>query len=92
MIVRILGEGQVKIADEHFDDLQALDSSLENAVDGGDETAFTTALQALLAKVREVGEPVPDDELVHSDLFLPSGDATLAEVKEMLGDEGLIPS
>lgn len=92
MIIRIMGEGQVRIADEHFDDLQELDETLENAVDGGHEEAFRTALHALLAKIREVGQPIPDDELVHSDLFLPAGDATLAEVKSMLGDEGLIPS
>lgn len=92
MIIRIVGEGQVKIADEHFQALQGLDETLEAAVEGGDEEIFRTALHALLNKIREVGSPLPDEELVHSDLFLPAGDATLAEVKGLLGEEGLIPN
>lgn len=92
MIIRIVGEGQVKIADEHFPELQSLDETLEQAVEAGDEEKFRSALHALLDKIREVGTPVPDDELVHSDLFLPAGDATLAEVKALLGEEGLIPN
>jgi hypothetical protein len=38
-----------------------------------------------------VGKPLPDDEIVPSDLVLPSADASLDEVRELLGDEGLIP-
>jgi len=91
VIVRILGEGQLRIADEHFADLNALDDALESAVESGDDTAFRAALNALLAKAREVGTPLADDELVDSSLFLPPGDATITEVKELLGDEGLIP-
>jgi hypothetical protein len=49
------------------------------------------ALDALLDKVRAVGAPLPDEELVPSDLVLPSSDASLDEVRELLGDEGLIP-
>jgi hypothetical protein len=41
--------------------------------------------------VRSVGRQLPDDEIVPSDLVLPSADASLAEVRELLGDEGLIP-
>jgi hypothetical protein len=41
--------------------------------------------------VREVGSPLPDDEIVPSQLVLPAGDATLAEVRELLSDDGLIP-
>jgi hypothetical protein len=48
-------------------------------------------LTALLARVREVGKPLPDEEIVPSELVLPSSDASLAEVRELLGDEGLIP-
>jgi hypothetical protein len=34
---------------------------------------------------------LPDEEIVPSDLVLPSSDASLDEVRELLGDEGLIP-
>ena len=91
MIVRILGEGQLRIDDAELDGLNALDDDVIAAVDAGDETKFRTALTALLAKVRELGAPLPDDEIVPSDLVLPTADASLDEVRELLGDEGLIP-
>jgi hypothetical protein len=91
VIVRILGEGQLKVSDEHLDTLNSLDSALESAVDTGNEEAFRAALTALLDKIRAVGEKLPDDSLEDSDLFLPPSDATVDEVKELLGDEGLIP-
>ena len=91
MIVRILGEGQVDVPDGELDSLNALDDALQNAVDGGDEEQFQQSLAALLSRVREIGRPLPDEEIVSSDLVLPSADASLAEVRELLGDEGLIP-
>ena len=93
MIVRILGEGQRRVDDTHAELLNGLDSGLERAVEAGDEAAFRSALADLLAQVRTLGEPLADDELVESDALLPSEDATLEEVKEMLTDtaEGLIP-
>ena len=91
MIVRILGEGQVDVPDGELDSLNELDAALQGAVDGGDENGFQQSLTALLSRVRQVGRPLPDDEIVPSDLVLPSADASLAEVRELLGDEGLIP-
>lgn len=91
MIVRILGEGQLDVPEAELDRLNELDDALARAVDGDDESAFSSALAALLDRVREVGAPVPDDTLVPSDLVLPSADAGLAEVRDLLGEEGLIP-
>jgi len=91
VIVRILGEGQVDVPDGELDSLNSLDDALQAAVEGGDESQFTQSLVALLSRVREVGRPLPDEEIVSSDLVLPSADASLAEVRELLGDEGLIP-
>ncbi len=91
MIVRILGEGQVNVPDGELESLNALDDSLQRAVEAGDESGFVQALTALLARVREVGKPVAVDEIVPSDLVLPSPDASLPEVRDLLGDEGLIP-
>ena len=91
MIVRILWEGQRSIDDAQLDALNELDGELIRAVDSGDDDAFRTALSTLLDKVRELGSELPADEIVPSDLVLPTGDASLAEVRELLGDEGLIP-
>ncbi|MET8945570.1 hypothetical protein ABZX30_18760 [Streptomyces sp. NPDC004542] len=91
MIVRIMGEGQVRLADSHLAELDTLDDELLAEMDNGDGPGFRRTLHALLAKVRALGEPVPDDSLDPSDLILPSPDATLEEVRELLSDEGLIP-
>jgi len=91
MIIRIMGEGQMRVDDAAVDELNKLDSSLESAVESRDEAAFTAALQALLAKARQAGTPLPADALEPSDLILPREGATLEEVHDLLGDGGLIP-
>jgi hypothetical protein len=90
VIVRILGEGQLDVPDGELDGLNALDDALAAAVESGDEQEFAQALAGLLGRVREVGRPLPEEEIVSSDLVLPTADASLAEVRELLGDEGLI--
>ncbi|MFD5462187.1 hypothetical protein ACFWIQ_05055 [Kitasatospora sp. NPDC127059] len=91
MIVRILGEGQYALADEHLRELNELDSQLQEAVDNGDESEYTDTLRALLAAVRRLGAPLPADALTPSELVLPDEDMSLARVSALLGDEGLIP-
>jgi hypothetical protein len=91
MIVRISGEGQFEVPEGHVTELNRLDEDLTRAVDSGDDAQFTAALEALLGSVRGVGEELPDDWIGPSDLVLPSPDATIHEVREVLGDEGLIP-
>lgn len=91
MIVRILGEGQFDVADGETAGLNELDSALQQAVDSGDETRFRSTLTDLLDRVRSVGRPLPPDELVPSELMLPDAAASIEEVRELLGDEGLIP-
>lgn len=91
MIVRIMGEGQVKLADGHFTELNKLDDELLAEMQRGDEDGFRRTLAALLDAVRRLGEPLPDDALEPSELILPAADATLDEVRQMLSDDGLIP-
>jgi hypothetical protein len=91
MIVRISGEGQFEVPEGHVTELNRLDEDLTRAVDSGDDAQFTAALEALLASVRGAGEELADDWIGPSDLVLPSPDATIHEVREVLGDEGLIP-
>ncbi|WP_327344448.1 PspA-associated protein PspAA [Streptomyces europaeiscabiei] len=91
MIMRILGEGQYEIAEEHLDRLNELDAPLQSAADAGDEQVFASALSALLDAVRSLGTPLPDERITPSDLVLPDADTSLALVRELLFDEGLIP-
>ncbi|CAL9424296.1 PspA-associated protein PspAA [Streptomyces sp. enrichment culture] len=91
MIVRIMGEGQLTLSDGRLAELDKLDDELLDEMENGDGPGFRATLQALLAKVRELGEPLPEDALEPSDLILPSPDATLEEVRELLSDDGLIP-
>ncbi|WNZ09671.1 PspA-associated protein PspAA [Streptomyces sp. 11x1] len=91
MIMRILGEGQYEVTDEHLNLLNELDTALQSAADAGDEAAFTTALSALLDAVRSLGTPLPDERITPSDLVLPDADTSLAQVRDLLSDEGLIP-
>ncbi|MGV9708652.1 PspA-associated protein PspAA [Streptomyces sp. NPDC003483] len=91
MIVRIMGEGQVRLDDGHLTELNKLDDELLAEVEGGDEAGFRRTLTALLDAVHRLGTPLPDDALEPSGLILPSPEATLAEVRGMLDDDGLIP-
>ncbi|MFF8863436.1 MULTISPECIES: PspA-associated protein PspAA [unclassified Streptomyces] len=91
MIVRIMGEGQVKLDDSHFPELNKLDDELLAEVESGDDDGFRRTLTALLDAVHRLGTPLPDDALEPSELILPSSDATLEEVRDLLGDDGLIP-
>ncbi|WP_418956646.1 PspA-associated protein PspAA [Streptomyces tritici] len=91
MIVRIMGEGQWEVADSHFPELNKLDDELLAEMESGDGAGFRSTLGALLDAIRRLGEPLPDDALEPSELILPSPDATLDEVRELLSDDGLIP-
>jgi PspAA-like protein len=91
MIVRILTEGQWDVAEDSIAGLNELDAAVEKAVEAGDSESFSRSLGALLHAVRTGGSPLPDDSLQDSDLILPPSDATIEEVRDLLGDDGLIP-
>ena len=91
MIVRILGRGQFEVDDDRLDHLNELDTALAEAVDSGDEGRFRSALTMLIDAVCAAAKPLPADALVPSDIVLPDTDASIADVRELLGDEGLIP-
>jgi len=91
VIVRILTEGQLRVPDTALEELNQLDDTVFHTCKANDEQAFTTALKILLDRVRELGEPLPLEEIVESDFVLPMSDATLEEVEAMMADDGLIP-
>ncbi|MER7753434.1 hypothetical protein [Kitasatospora sp. NPDC097643] len=93
MIMRVMGEGQFEVGDDHVNLLNELDAELVTAVDSGDEELFRLAYGKLLDAVKQYGTPVPLDSLEPSDLILPSAEATIDEVRELLmaDGEGVIP-
>jgi hypothetical protein len=91
VIVRILGEGQYDLSDEAVSALNDLDAKVEAAIDAEDQERFRTALASLLDGVRTAGVAHEADSLDASDLILPMPDATIAEVRDMLSGDGLIP-
>jgi len=91
MIVRILGEGQLTLPESALDELNKLDDELQVAVSAGDEAGFRSAMDALLARVRQLGHPLDAAELVPSDFILPGVDSDLNEVRDLLSSDGLIP-
>lgn len=91
MIVRIPGEGQFDVSAQFVDELNELDRMLVEAIDAGDEPAFQLGRERLAQRVRDAGVPVPVEVLAPSDAVVPPSGSTLAQVRAMLGDEGLIP-
>jgi hypothetical protein len=91
MIVRISGEDQYRLAEDHTGQLNELDNAVVAAVESDDEPGFQSSFAALLDFVRANGERVGDDELAGSDLILPPPDLSLAEAEHEFTGEGLIP-
>jgi hypothetical protein len=91
VIVRILGEGQYDVGDDALEPLNAFDAQVEAAVEAGDDAALAAALTALHDAVRSAGTTHDPSSLDESDVILPPAGATVDEVRELLGDQGLIP-
>jgi hypothetical protein len=92
MIVRISSEGQYEIDEGDVAALNDLDNEAVAACDAGDEQRFRDVFSQLVAKVRERGTLLSDEELVGSDIILPPPDVSIEEAKEAFQGEGLIPS
>ena len=91
MIIRITTEGQYNLPGSFVDQLNEIDNQLVEAVEAADRGHFDGLLKQLLDVVRENGSPLPVDELVESDLILPTPDTTLEEAQILFVGEGLIP-
>lgn len=93
MIVRVLGRGQFRLDDADMAAVEQADDAVEAAIAADDEKAFQAALAALIATIQRVGDAVPDDEFIGSDIIVPDQDITLAEARTLESDEGegLIP-
>ncbi len=84
MIVRILTDNQYRLDDQHGKQLDQLDEQLVAAMEANDREHFNTALQEVVALVRESGTLVGIDEVVPSDVIVPAPDMSLEEARELL--------
>ncbi|MCH8350773.1 MAG: hypothetical protein J4N78_16250 [Chloroflexi bacterium] len=91
MIIRIATEGQYNLPGSFVDQLNEIDNQLVEAVEAADRSGFDSLLKQMLDLVREHGSPLPVDELVESDLILPTPDTTLEEAQILFVGEGLLP-
>ena len=74
-----------------MDDLNDIDNQLVEVVEQANRQEFERLLKKMLDLVREKGTPLPDDELVESDLVLPEPDTTLEEATKLFTGEGVLP-
>ena len=91
MIIRIATEGQYNLPGSFVDQLNEIDNQLVETVESADRSGFDGLLKQMLTLVREHGSPLPVDELVESDLILPTPDTTLEEAQILFVGEGLLP-
>ena len=52
---------------------------------------YSSLLAEMMAYVRKNGEPVPNEEVVASDVILPPGDTTFEEAKKLFVGPGIVP-
>jgi hypothetical protein len=91
MIVRLMGEGQFRVTDDHLAGLNEIDDAAVTALERGDEAGFREKLEELHRAVRELGDPLEVDDLSSSALIVPPTDLSLEEARELFSGDGLIP-
>ena len=61
------------------------------AVEAGNEDNFRQLFGQMIGLVRSNGRPVPDEELVESEVILPPPDLSFAEAGEQFSGDGILP-
>ena len=91
MIVRIMGEGQYRLAADCVQRVNDLDNAVVKAVESDDEDGFHASFEEMLAVIRDEGEHLDDDEIENSDVIVPPPDTSMAEAAADFSGDGLIP-
>ncbi|CAD6493046.1 MAG: hypothetical protein DIAAKJNI_00435 [Candidatus Argoarchaeum ethanivorans] len=90
MIARLMGLGQYHIEDAYIDDLNTIDNLIVEIVEKDDYNNFRKTYPELISYVQKHGTPVPDGEIVESDIIIPPDDLTLEEAREIFKGQGII--
>jgi PspAA-like protein len=93
VIIRLMNEGQFRVADEVLQQLDRLDDEAVAALEAGDEETLDARLAAMWELVQTQGERLPDADLHPSDAIIPPADLTLEETQALFAGDGtgLIP-
>ena len=91
MIVRLMTEGQYRVADDLQQRLNELDEQAMAALDRDDEAELDQRLGEMWQLVKAQGEELPVEDLSPSDVIIPPSDLTLEETRMLFAGEGLIP-
>jgi hypothetical protein len=90
MIVRIATEGQYRFPGAHLDRIKELDRHIVEAVANEDEAQFHQLYAEMIAIVKNQGEPVPDNQIMESEIILPPPDISLKEAKALFARPDLV--
>lgn len=91
MIVRILSEGQYRLASSFLDELNALDDEVVKAVATGDQSLFSRLFTAMIELIQKHGIPLAPDQIQESDIIVPPPDLTLEEARGIFKGVGIVP-
>ncbi|MCL4552023.1 MAG: PspA/IM30 family protein [Candidatus Marsarchaeota archaeon] len=87
MVIRITGDSVYEVPASVRPALDNLDDALDKAITHNDQEAFSKSAEELIKLIHAMGKKLPETDLRHSDLIVPSHDMTIEQAKKML-DEG----
>lgn len=90
-IVRIMGEGQFRVDTKTLRKLSKVDSSIVQLVRSGklDDVEFKERLTQLIDIVK-TGKLLKPNEVIQSDIILPSPDLSIEQAKKLFKADGVI--
>jgi hypothetical protein len=86
-----MGDQQYRVDEGLLTQLDELDAQAVAALERNDEPELDRCLDAMWRMVQAQGSPLPDDELIESDVLIPPSDLTLEETRDLFSDHGLVP-
>jgi hypothetical protein len=91
VIVRIASQGQFEVPEDLVAKLNELDNAAVAAVEADDEPRFKELFGQMIEMVETGGAPLPEEELVESQVIIPPRDISFEEARAEFTGEGLIP-
>ena len=91
MIVRLMGEGQFRVADELRSKLNELDDKAQAAADANESPSSTESSTRCGVSSRATASGLPTTTCTPRTSSIPPSDLTLEETQRLFSDQGLIP-